>query len=406
MTDSQLLAEYLHARSQEAFAVLVERYGRLVYSACRRRLGNSALAEDATQTVFMLLARKAGKLQHKQLSGWLLTAARLTCANMRRKEQRMKQRETMSGMQVDDVDHSSDAELLAMLDDGLLQLRASDRTALMLRFFQEQPWKEVGEALGLTDDAARKKVERAMDRLRGFFAERGVQMDSAALAVFLSTRVNQLMPAKLPIRIVHGWAAAPVAAVPIGASVLVASAMGVSGLLGVAGYSVVHKSAAPVIPSPPRIVAAATKPVYSDAERQRRTQKAILCQRNMHLIGQAILAYANKHNGHFPGDAGSLIINEEISPQLFICPSSGMRMPAEILDADSEVQAEWVDQHSDYLYVGQGKNINGSPDAIVLYEKDSAHEGRGMNILFADGHVDFNSPLSVAHQVIEKAPKK
>lgn len=203
MTDSELLIEYSGKRSQGAFAALVERYVRLVHSACWRQLGDQQLAEDATQMVFMLLSQKAGKLQHTELAGWLLTSARYTCANIKRSQQRRQRRQQAVAMS--EITHTteSNSDLLQMLDEALLRLRSADRTALVLRYLQGEPLRQVGEALGLSEDAARKRVDRGLEKLRQIFRDRGIQADSVALAAVLTHIPQFAMRETLASQIVH-----------------------------------------------------------------------------------------------------------------------------------------------------------------------------------------------------------
>jgi prepilin-type processing-associated H-X9-DG protein len=134
--------------------------------------------------------------------------------------------------------------------------------------------------------------------------------------------------------------------------------------------------------------------------RARETANRIKCGSNMRQIGQAMLLYSNEHNGHFPADLGSLIMTEEISAQVFVCPSSNTKVSSHLLTLGTDDQAAWVNAHSDYVYLGKGLTTSCAPDTILLYEKDSDH-GDGMNILYGDGHVDFVR-LAEAHQMIQR----
>ena len=185
MTDLELLAEYSKGRSQTAFAELVEKYVRLVHWACWRQLGDAQLAEDATQMVFVLLSQRAGRMRHGEVAGWLLTTAHFTCANMKRSEQRRQRREQEVAVKENSGRGAGNVEMLAVLDEGMMRLRDVDRAAVALRFFQERPLRQVGESLGMSEDAARKRVERGVEKLRQFFRERGIQVDSVALGAML-----------------------------------------------------------------------------------------------------------------------------------------------------------------------------------------------------------------------------
>lgn len=189
MSDLELLADYCRHGSHDAFRVLMNRYLRLVYSACLRQLRDRHLAEDATQGVFVLLSQKARQLSCPSLAGWLLTSSRYACANIRRQELRRQRREQVAAMKPQrEESGGSDSDLLAELDEGLRHLRSGDREALALRYLQERPLRQVGEALGVSEEAARKRVDRGLERLRQYFIGRGVNAGEspAALAVMLS----------------------------------------------------------------------------------------------------------------------------------------------------------------------------------------------------------------------------
>lgn len=136
----------------------------------------------------------------------------------------------------------------------------------------------------------------------------------------------------------------------------------------------------------------------------RETANRIKCASNMRQIGEALMLYSNDHQGKYPPDLGTLILTEEISAAVFICPDVHTPMPNL---SEPEAIANWVNHNTDYIYLGKGKTNSTPADDILLYEKPSDH-GDGMNILFADGHVDFDS-LASANEMIEKqtgaAPK-
>lgn len=185
MNDEQLLRAYAKERSEGAFRLLVDRYVRLVYGACWRQLRDRHLAEDATQGVFVLLSQKAGRLRRDRLAGWLLTAARYACANMRKVQRRRERREEVAAMREELRPDGAGEELLGMLDEGLGRLGAVEREAVVLRYLQEQPLREVGEALGISEEAARKRVDRAVEKLRQHFERGGVQTSSAMVVAVL-----------------------------------------------------------------------------------------------------------------------------------------------------------------------------------------------------------------------------
>lgn len=198
--DGELLAQYARNQSEAAFAALVARHVNLVYSVALRHVSDSHQAEDITQVVFLLLAKKAGNLSPKTiLSGWLYRAAQLTSTNYLRMEKRRQHREQEVHMQslVNESEPGIWAEMAPVLDVAMARLGDRERNAIVLRFFEGKSLKEVGSALGASEDAAQKNVERALKKLRGFFTRRGVALSAATLASVLSVNSVQAAPAGL-----------------------------------------------------------------------------------------------------------------------------------------------------------------------------------------------------------------
>jgi len=190
--DRRLIQRYTRDGSEDAFHELVERHLRLVYATCLRELGDAALAEDATQIVFLILARKAPSLVLGQsLAGWLFVTARYTCNDLRRREIRRKRHET----DLDSVDPGSlryeDAAWSFIdpnLNDALMSLGEVDRDAVLLRFFEQRSYKEVGEHLSLSEAAAERRVARALVKLRRQLVNAGFAASISALGALLLER--------------------------------------------------------------------------------------------------------------------------------------------------------------------------------------------------------------------------
>jgi RNA polymerase sigma factor (sigma-70 family) len=203
--DGQLLQQYTRDRSESAFGELVARHIDLVYSvALRVAGGDSHLAQDVTQTVFLDLARKAPGLPRDAiLAGWLYRHAWFTAAKTVRTERRRQVREqTAMEMRALDDNTGSPWELIAPhLDEGLNQLSASDRDAIVLRFFKQQDFRVIGAALGVSEDAAQKRVSRALERLRGVLSKRGATLTATALASALTAEAVVAAPAGLAISV-------------------------------------------------------------------------------------------------------------------------------------------------------------------------------------------------------------
>lgn len=192
MSEAQLLlGEYVENRSETAFRELVNRYVDLVYSAALRLVnGDTHLAHDVTQTVFADLARLAPSLSREvMLGGWLhrhtIFVASKTIRGERRRANREKQAVEMNSM--DDPDNGDLAEVAPMLDAAIDELAPEDRRAVLLRFFERKDYRSVGEALGTSEDAARKRVDRALQQLQGMLTRRGATLSAAALSAALGT---------------------------------------------------------------------------------------------------------------------------------------------------------------------------------------------------------------------------
>ena len=200
LDDHELLAEFARTESEAAFAALVGRYVNLVYSAALRFAGNPHHAEEITQAVFIILARKAGKLSPRAvLSGWLYQTTRLTAANFMKGEIRRQHREQEAYMQsiLTEPDAAAWQQLAPHLDEAMGRLGETDRDAIVLRFFENKTAREVGAALKLTEAAAHKRVNRALEKLRKIFSKRGVTLSGAIIAGAVSANSVQAAPVAL-----------------------------------------------------------------------------------------------------------------------------------------------------------------------------------------------------------------
>jgi RNA polymerase sigma factor (sigma-70 family) len=221
-TDLSLLACYVREQSEDAFAEIVRRYLDLVYSAALRQVRSSHLAEEVAQSVFADLSRNAGKLINAAagtpvLAAWLYTVTRRTAIDAIRKESRRQFREQIA-VETNNMNATANsgtgvppvwADIEACLDDAMAALDEADRSAVLLRYFENKNLREVGEALGTNDDAAQKRVSRAVERLREFFAKRGVTVGATGLVVLISTNAVQSAPVGLALTIANASLAAP-----------------------------------------------------------------------------------------------------------------------------------------------------------------------------------------------------
>jgi RNA polymerase sigma factor (sigma-70 family) len=205
VTDQQLLVDYAERHAEAAFAELVRRHLDLVHSAALRMVRDSHLAEDVSQGTFLALAQSAKQLTDRPvLSGWLHRTAQNLAANAVRSEVRRRAREqeaaTMNELLSATPDDSWE-QISPHLDAALGQLSEGDRDAVLLRYFEKKSAQEMAEVLGVSAEAAQRRVSRAVERLRELFVGRGVTVDAGGLLVAISANAVQAAPAGLAVTV-------------------------------------------------------------------------------------------------------------------------------------------------------------------------------------------------------------
>jgi RNA polymerase sigma factor (sigma-70 family) len=202
MNDSQrLLAEYAQTGSEAAFQELVSRYLNFVYSTALRLVGGDThLAKDVAQTVFIGLASRGRTLSTEvMLGGWLHQHTFHVATKAVRTERRrqFREREALTMNELSDDSESSLRQVAPILDEAITQLASEDRMAILLRFFEQRDFRSVGEALGSNEDAARMRVNRALEKLQVLLKHRGVTLSVTALGAVLTTEAVTAAPVGL-----------------------------------------------------------------------------------------------------------------------------------------------------------------------------------------------------------------
>jgi RNA polymerase sigma factor (sigma-70 family) len=196
--DIVLLCEYVDSNSESAFAGIVQRHINLVYSVALRFTNNSGDAQDVTQAVFIILAKKAAGLHPKTiLTGWLYETARFTAMNFLTNKNRRQAREQEAYMQSALNDAETETiwpQILPLLENAMSRLNENDRTLVALRFFENRNLAETAAVLGINEWAARKRLERVLEKLRAWFSKRGVNSTTERIAGAISANSVHATP--------------------------------------------------------------------------------------------------------------------------------------------------------------------------------------------------------------------
>jgi RNA polymerase sigma factor (sigma-70 family) len=291
LTDADLLADYVRDRSPAAFSQIVHRHIHMVHAAAWRQVGDPHLAQDITQTVFLLLWQRASSInRNTQLAGWLLLATRNVAMNAKKQEMRLKRRERQVAQMTSEPQPAQSPEanaILPLLDNAIAALDATDRDAIVGRFFHSQSLSEVGERIGLSGDAAAKRVSRALTKLRQMLERRGVTASEATLTALLPTiAFHPVAPTTLVSTVLTGSSAAASATVvsllraalhpPKMMFVPIAAVMAGIAVLGGVAYLAVISHRSPQAATPPAQVIPVVLPVPAAAPVDDRTVTLLL----------------------------------------------------------------------------------------------------------------------------------
>lgn len=277
--DWKLLDAYAARNSEEAFRALVERHASMVYHSALRQIGDPALAQDVTQAVFIALAQKAAKLPRRVLiCGWLYRATRYAVLNLTRAERsRRRHEQEVAAMQTAETEGTPTEPLWEKvsphLDEAMGKLSDSDRAAILVRYFGGKSHKEISAVLGISEDAAKKRLSRALSRLRQLLAQRGVAASTVALGAAFAAWAGKAAPAGLAASVSsaalsHASSAALTSSIfasaalgqVVLAKVKVGALVALVALLMALGTHTVMTHRAEVRPAPPQSVAAPPPP--------------------------------------------------------------------------------------------------------------------------------------------------
>jgi RNA polymerase sigma factor (sigma-70 family) len=313
--DADLLDRYATSRDDRAFADLVRRYVNLVYSAALRRVGDPHLAEDVTQAVFIVLAEKPHAARAAApLSAWLLTTVRYAAANalkVRRRRRLHEERAASTTRETDCSPNPADVlvwrEVAEQLDDAVLKLPAPDRHAILLRYFEQKPVREIAQALNVSEAAAKRRLSRSVDRLRQRLNRRGAILASAGpagLAALMEARAVGAVPVGLPsaaAAAVHATSGATSLTIAKGVMTMmtwtkiktVAAILAVASILGTGAVVGVRRGVAQAASDTPRVAAAGGAALHQKAlDRVKAAEKLMQILDDQLFVGSAPMSPA------------------------------------------------------------------------------------------------------------------
>jgi RNA polymerase sigma factor (sigma-70 family) len=360
-TDDQLLKRYIHAGDRAAIDELIRRHVDLVYAAARRQLyGNEHAADDVTQAVFMLLLSKARSVPRGCTAGWLLQTTRYAAANARRVLARRLHHEHQAAAQrLEAIVSPMEQPLLSNLDKSIASLRSTEREVVVLRYLEGREMTDVCHLLGVSEAAARKRLTRALQRLRQLLSEKG----STAFAEFtvvalLQHAASEKAPASIKIN-----------AGPIATQIFKETAMqllwikirfvSITAVLGAAVLTAVgeisHRAYAdkPATQPVENIAPASTQPINWMADMHRD-------QMNLVDIGRAINLYTVVQGGRLPDSLGQTLpfirsdMTKDSQPKATPIQKAGLYLSGPDLrkkPIPDNPTPKWIDENTSYVYL-------------------------------------------------------
>ena len=426
MDDGQLIREYVRDRSESAFEQLVGRHLGMVYATALRDTGDAEAAEDVSQAVFLVLSQKGPRLKSAgSLAGWLFRTTRFAAVNVRQLEKRRARHERqaaemrpeMTQQQIEQTWEKVGPELNAALG----KLGSKEREAVILRYLEERSVKEVAEALGVSEAAAKMRIGRGLEKLRGLLGGESRLASVAALTTILETKGIVAVPAGLAgsitSAVLNGAAGATGKAWIIAKGAmnmmmwtrLKVAALVAATVLFLGGLSIVFSQAIggrdasrPLASAAPPASQPATQP---EDNLGGWTAEALRCASNMRNISQAVLRSANR-NDHLPADLGATLRRvdrwsdmtaDDKRPAtlaekaaMYICP-----LDQKDLKIPEQPTPDWVNKNTSYVYLGNAEVVLSKipqdkwGSTVIVHDKlDRGHVFPKSGELFVAAYMD------------------
>ena len=359
MNDMDLVREYANRNSEPAFAELVHRHINLVYSVALRFTGHPQDAQDVTQAVFIILAQKAAGLRPKTiLTGWLYETARFTSMRFLRTKASRQLREQEAYIMQSILDSNTESiwrQLAPMLEEAMTRMSERERTLVALRFFESRSIAETAAALGIQEWAARKRVERAIEKLQQFFAKRGVTSTAATIAGVISANSVQVAPPMLA-------KTATAIVLTKGAAASISTSTLIKGALKIMAWS--KAKTAVVIGAIVFLATGTTTLVVVKAHAVVKQRNSMAAEAGVmrESVFSAVMFFAREHQDEIPKSMADL------KPYL----------PADASGVD--------DDHWQISVTGKMTPLLTRGD-VILVEQKNVLPGQQKLILYADGHV-------------------